>query len=177
MDSLISKYIEALKDGSEDVRERAANGLGAIRDKSATGPLINTLLGDKSIFVRSASAQALGQIRDCRAADALLVGLENDDVFEEAAEALGKLGEKRAVVPLIKALENGKMSVQKAAAEALGLIGDPQAIEALATTLMTKEEIVIKGWIHQPGSEQGVSIMETKLKNENVRAAAALDCW
>ena len=58
--------------------------------------------------MREIAAQALGQIRDSRAAEALILALndENQNVQIAAVRALGQIKDLRAVEPLIAAIQN-----------------------------------------------------------------------
>ena len=89
------------KDQVDLVRWCAAQALGSIHDKRATGPLI-LALKDK-----------------------------NEDVREQAAKALGRLGDRAAVKPLIAALGDSDEAIPKAAVLALGRIGDASALPAV----------------------------------------------
>ncbi|MEK9148574.1 MAG: HEAT repeat domain-containing protein, partial [Candidatus Desantisbacteria bacterium] len=101
----VKGLIGALGDKDKDVREKAADALGQIGDKTATKPLIKAL-GDEDSYVRGQAACALGQIGDKTATKPLIKALGDEDgyVRGKAAEALGMIGDKEAVQPLIKAL-------------------------------------------------------------------------
>jgi HEAT repeat protein len=94
-----------------DVRESAAEALGAIGDSRAVEPLIKAL-NDADSDVRESAAVGLGKIGDSRAVEPLIRAFGDGSrevrrVGGVAAYALGKIGDSRAVEPLIRALGDG----------------------------------------------------------------------
>jgi len=133
--------LTALKEGDSDVRQTAAETLGAIKDAGAVEPLI-AALKDGDWRVRSAAAEALGAIKDLRAVEALIAitRLDKSVVQDDAAKALGAIKAPGAVEPLIAALKNDHWQVRLGAAQALGAIGDPRAVEPLIAALKHEED-------------------------------------
>lgn len=117
-----------------DIKEKAAEIHGKIKDSRAVDSLIS-LLNSDYWSPASAAAEALGEIGDKRAVDALISILKKENwgrdfegkmwdyaspVRKKAAEALGKIGDKKAIRPLTEVAQNDKDSgVRKAAEEAL----------------------------------------------------------
>ena len=71
----------------EVARHNVIIALGKIRDKRATGKLIEMLKQDKDNFVRSVAAGALGAIKDESAVNALEDALTDEDRYVRAAAA------------------------------------------------------------------------------------------
>lgn len=96
--------IEALlSDDDEEVRARAARGLGALHDHRSASALCATL----------ANAAEVPAVRS------------------EAAEALGVLGRRSATPVLVRALRDRQPDVRAGAANALGLTGGLDVVPAL----------------------------------------------
>ena len=83
---IFEPLLAALKDGSPDMREQAAFGLGQMRDKRAVDPLM-AALKDADDSVREQVVFALGQLRDPRATEGLIAALKDThaNVREQAA--------------------------------------------------------------------------------------------
>jgi hypothetical protein len=109
-----------LHDANRYVRRNAAEALGNIKNKSATGRLIESLQ-DPDVDVRWNAADALGKLRDQSATDPLIHALSDPDEFvrERAANALGKIRDVSAAAALQAALNDSHEDVRKTAAEAL----------------------------------------------------------
>ena len=75
----VSRLIAALKGRDANVRQRAAEALGEIKDPRAVEPLI-AALKDADMYVRRLAAEALGKIKDPRAVHVLLAGLRERDL-------------------------------------------------------------------------------------------------
>ncbi|MGA2171908.1 MAG: HEAT repeat domain-containing protein [Sedimentisphaerales bacterium] len=88
----VPHLIDALKSSDDNVREKSAETLGLIEDKSAIPALIGALR-DQEWNVRFSVAWALGNIGDESAAAPLLEALndETGDVRFNAAKALEKI--------------------------------------------------------------------------------------
>ena len=89
--------IDALKNGTDEIRVKVADALGQIGDRRAIVPLIEALDTDPYKEVKALAAVGLGNIRargeDNRAVIALTNALSYDDTTAtNAAEALGKIG-------------------------------------------------------------------------------------
>lgn len=92
-----------LLDDDEEVRARAARGLGTLRDHRAVPTLGSTLANTK----------------------------EHAIVRSEAAEALGVIGRRSATPLLVRALRDPVAEVRAGAATALGLLGGLEVVPAL----------------------------------------------
>ena len=89
--------IDALKNGSNEIRVKVADALGQIGDRRAIVPLIEALDSDPYKEVKALAAVGLGNMRargeNNRAVIALTNALSYDDTTAtNAAEALGKIG-------------------------------------------------------------------------------------
>ena len=89
--------IDALKNGTDEIRVKVADALGQIGDRRAIVPLIEALDSDPYKEVKALAAVGLGNMRargeDNRAVIALTNALSYDDTTAtNAAEALGKIG-------------------------------------------------------------------------------------
>lgn len=85
--------LDALKNGTDEIRIKVANALGAIGDRRAIAPLIEALDSDPHKEVKALAAIGLGNMRARRAVPALTEALSYDDTTAtNAAEALGKIG-------------------------------------------------------------------------------------
>jgi HEAT repeat protein len=164
----VRPLIAALKDGSPNVREAAAEALVRIAPL-AVGPLVATLSEGNS-EARRIAAETLEKI-GVPAVEPLIASLKNSScevvaetlaqigvpavepliatlkggnssgVRSAAVKALVKVG-ARAVEPLIDTLRDSKWEVRKAAAEALRQIGDPRAVEPLVGALRDRDSRV-----------------------------------
>ena len=116
-------YLEGLftycSDYDLDMRYKAEEAIGKIRDPRAVEPLIG-LLTSKQYLLKDKYRSAY-------------------DVYVNAAKALGNIGDSRAVEPLVNLLNDQQFmhgncdceNVRKVAVEALGKIGGPKAIKTL----------------------------------------------
>ncbi len=90
------------------VRKRAALAAGRIGDEKAVAGLAALLTGDKSSAVRAMAAFALGEIESIKAADAILMALNDPTtpvaVRARAAEAAGKIAAGNPKSPEVKSL-------------------------------------------------------------------------
>lgn len=102
--SAADHLIGALGDSDPEMRCRAAEVLGELRDDRAVEPLLAALDDDRA--VRVAAVEALGRIGDPRAIEALLGFVNGEDkrLGVVAARALGELGDSRALPELVAAL-------------------------------------------------------------------------
>jgi HEAT repeat protein len=135
--------IGALTDADPDVRIRAAEALGQIKNAIAVDPLI-VALNDENSDVRRYSASALGEINDSKAIDPLsYTSVKDADYYvrEEAKAALlwnaigGNKVDARSVGPIIGALADADQDVRIRAAEALGQIKNAIAVDPLIASL------------------------------------------
>lgn len=136
----LDELLEALRDASLHVRERAATALGELGDERAVPGLI-AVLRDPAAGIAEAAAWALGRIGDERGVPALASMLEEGGEAEgaAAAHALGSIGTQRAADALLgylERLEPGTAGyVASIAVSALGGIGDRRAIPILLRLL------------------------------------------
>jgi HEAT repeat protein len=130
------QLVQLLESPERELRVRAAQLLGLIRDMQAFHPLIRALQ-DPWYLVRAAAATSLGNLLDPQAADPLLENLhdEHPAVRAAVAGALGQLRELRATEPLLALLKEPEDSVREAVVRALGRIGDPAVIGTLVGLL------------------------------------------
>lgn len=136
----ITPLVEALSNGDESTREKAAWALGNLGDHRAVDPLVEAMKrGDGR--GQHTVAWALGMIGDIRAVEPLIEALKagNPDLRHGSAWALGKIGDKRAVEPLIPLLKDEAADVRHGAVWALGMIGDPRAVEPLREVLNDRD--------------------------------------
>jgi len=140
-DRAVEPLIDALRDESHHVRRNIVMILGRIRDKKASGPLMQMMLHDTKIEVRKEAVLALGHIRENSAVEPLLEKLSHNDktMRELAAKALGEIGDERAIEPLIKVLKSGDVSLIAVTEDALAKIGK-STIKPLIQVL-TKRDI------------------------------------
>jgi len=176
---IVESLVQALGDGSEDVREAAAEALGEIGDPRAVEPLIQAL-GDEDRPVGWAAVWALKAIGDPRAVEPLIqaLGDESEDVRGAAVWALKAISDPRAVEPLTRVLGDGSEDVRRAAARALGEIGDRRAVEPLSLALGDEDRYVRRAAVEalkEIGDRRAVEPLSLALgdRSEDVRRAAA----
>lgn len=134
--SALPALLGALKQDAWIARRNAAWALGAIDDRRAVEPLIQSLR-DREPAVREQAAWALGAIDDSAAVQPLVSSLKDDDsrVRKQSAWALGAIDDSRAVDPLVGALADQQADVREQAAWALGTLGDSRALTGLIGAL------------------------------------------
>lgn len=140
---VVEGLVEALRDVSFDIRERAARALGEIGDRRAVEGLLEAFRGGRGGTLRMA-AEALRKVGDWSAVEGLLEILRDAD-FERrwlAAETLGIIGDVRALDGLLAALSDGKAIVRANAAAALGKLRDRRAVGGLLRVLSDASEEV-----------------------------------
>jgi bla regulator protein BlaR1 len=115
---------EALDDGDQDIREKAALGL-AFMSGDAVIPALLKALQDRDAQVREKAAIGLALRRDPRVVDALLSAIADPDpqVREKVAIALGTSGDPRAIPALERALKDPDAQVREKAATGFVLLG------------------------------------------------------
>ena len=132
--------LSVLKSESSLLAWRAANAVGAIRNKRAVPPLLEILRDAKGTQNRRAAIHALGLLGDQRAASPLIrilrSGVEPTDIRADAAEALGTCEGREARGALKRALSDDEPRVRLFAANALASCGDRQSIESLKRLLV-----------------------------------------
>jgi HEAT repeat protein len=113
--------LAAMGDPEPDVRERAIDALGDLRDEEAVGPLSRALNEDEDEDVRESAADALGEIPSAESVAALKRSLEDEspDVRESAAYGLGRIGGPTVIEALHRALSDEDPDVRDVAADSL----------------------------------------------------------
>jgi len=121
-----------LKSKIANIREEAANALGAIGNDDTIYPLCEALK-DIDWHVRNSAANALGAIGNDDAIDPLCEELKDTDwhVRNSAVKALGIIGSDKTVEPICSILEDERDEVRKSATIALGDIGHAGATKHL----------------------------------------------
>ncbi len=136
--------IEWSADISAELREVAAEVLGAVGGDDATAALVRSL-GDLDPDVRLKTVTALGALGvagSTKVVIPLITRLDDDkvDIKRRTIEILEALGDRRAVIPLVSAIGDGSMEVRKSAVRAVGVLGDPAAVPALTRTMREGNE-------------------------------------
>lgn len=133
-DSAVPSLLDALGDGSREVRTAAARSLGRLRAAKAVEPVV-LALAEKTI-PRSVAGQALLDLGDV-ALPSLRRLLDADDahVRANATELLGLTGGAGDAEALLAALNDASAEVRAKAARALGRVGASAAARALRATL------------------------------------------
>lgn len=171
---VVDPLVEALADGSRQVRSNAARVLGDIGDVRAVGPLVAGL-SDPNEGVRIAARDALVEF-GAPAVQPLIEVLRGSREWEVylcelAAQALMLIGSP-AVEPLMAVLEDKDVLVRWTAAEALGKIGDKRAVSSLVAALRDRdvreaasEALRLLGWkpagVEAAGVEAAVGLSAT----------------
>jgi len=177
----VAGLIGALQHNDDDVRWKAAIGLGEIGDPNAIPSLIN-LLCDDDRYVRSRAAYALSMIGE-PAVDPLICALREGDgnLRWGAAIALGKIQNPRAIEPLIRALADKYENVRAESAAALAAIGKP-ALGPLLQFLKFSdgaarlESVTALGELQDTGAIQPlIQLLENADEDERKAIADALD--
>ncbi|MHB1242657.1 MAG: HEAT repeat domain-containing protein [Gaiellaceae bacterium] len=133
-ESAVPALLDALGDGSREVRTAAARSLGRLRAAEAVEPVVRAL-AEKTI-PRSVAGQALLDLGDV-ALPSLRRLLDADDahVRANAAELLGLTGGAGDAEALLAALDDASAEVRAKAARALGRVGASAAARALRAAL------------------------------------------
>jgi HEAT repeat protein len=177
----IDLLVSQLKDPNPDIRLRAADGLGKLKDPKAVEPLI-VALNDSKSNVADISARALGQIKDPRAVEPLIIALRDPrwDVRSEATKALGELKDGRAVEPLIAALHDTYVGVRLYAIESLNVFKDPRSVEPLLAALgdsapvIRYQAVAALGQLHDARAvEPLIAILNSSARDPGLRDDAA----
>ncbi|MCY3553523.1 MAG: HEAT repeat domain-containing protein [Candidatus Poribacteria bacterium] len=140
--------IDALKNGTDEIRVKVADALGQIGDRRAIVPLIEALDSDPYKEVKAIAAVGLGNMRargeNNRTVIALTNALSYDDTTAtQAAEALGKINvsTEDAVQKLIIMAMDKQMreTVRTAAIEALWQLKPEQATQSMLLLMFSDE--------------------------------------
>jgi HEAT repeat protein/beta-lactamase regulating signal transducer with metallopeptidase domain len=123
--------IRSLSDPAVEVRHKAAQLAGKLRDRSATPALVK-LVGDPSSDVRQAAIEAIGELKDPAAAAAVLPGLSdsNADVRVQALHAMEELRAPISESTLLGLMRDPSPDVRQHAAH---LAGERSVIAAIPT--------------------------------------------
>ena len=140
--------IDALKNGTDEIRVKVADALGQIGDRRAIVPLIEALDSDPYKEVKAIAAVGLGNMRargeNNRAVIALTNALSYDDTTAtQAAEALGKINvstEDTVQKLIIMAMDKQmRETVRIAAIEALWQLKPEQATQSMLLLMFSNE--------------------------------------
>ncbi len=140
--------IDALKNGTDEIRVKVADALGQIGDRRAIVPLIEALDSDPYKEVKAIAAVGLGNMRargeNNRTVIALMNALSYDDTTAtQAAEALGKINvsTEDAIQKLIIMAMDKQMreTVRIAAIEALWQLKPEQATQSMLLLMFSDE--------------------------------------
>ena len=137
--------IDRLHSEDTDLRGKAAEVLGRLRDRRATGPLIAALT-DADPEVRWRAAEALAELKDPEAAEPLVTALSDpqESVRAAAAHALAALGDRapssRCWRPY-RATDRCRCAPRR---RTLGKIGAGRAVEPLTAALADADEGVAR---------------------------------
>jgi HEAT repeat protein len=130
--AVVGPLLEVLKDGPEDLREKAIAVLGYIGDQRAMTPLLETL-SHADAALRSAAADALASFKDPRTVEPLIAALQDTDprVRYNAVGSLCQVGGAQTQDVLMGLLADPDPPTRKRAIQALGNIGDERIIEPM----------------------------------------------
>ncbi len=174
----IPKFIEALKDNSDLVRQEAIKFLGRIVDRRVL-PALLPLLEDNNANVRIEVVKTLSGIDDPRIVPALLTLLKDKRSFVRfyAIQAVGDLKAKEAIKELIKALGERDPWVGLEVCRSLHKIGGKEVIEALLEALedsneQTRRHAVITLWWMKDKSTIKKLLLRLKDEVPHVRGIA-----
>jgi HEAT repeat protein/beta-lactamase regulating signal transducer with metallopeptidase domain len=171
--------IRSLADPVAEVRHKAAQLAGKLRDRSATPALVK-LVGDPSSDVRQAAIEAIGEMKDPAAAAAVIPGLSdsNADVRVHAIHAMEELKAAISESTLLALLRDPDPDVRQHAAN---LAGERSVIAAIPTLRRMLEDphgdvresaIEALGDIADPAAYDALRAALTS-KDAKVRRAAA----
>lgn len=168
----VEVLLECLQDGSEDVRRKTVEGLGAVGDTETLKAFLHTLKGqdwwvtvrvadafgayggtkivgtvlsllkEEDSFIRQCAFEILHTVKDEQAFGSLVRALKDKEIRERAVDALTALGDKRAVPVFISMLEGDDTEATFIAIRALVALGDPQAIHPLLIQLDNPDESI-----------------------------------
>lgn len=134
--SAFDPLLSALKDTNADVRDAAADALGALKDPRAVDPIIAALSAGR--ISSGTAAFALGNLGGEKSVNALLGLLrdEDDETVKRAAEALGGIGDRKAGDALFALRANNNPEVRATVGVALAQLGDSRAAPILVKALV-----------------------------------------
>jgi HEAT repeat protein len=130
MDFKVQKFVEALRSANANEREEAARRLGQLGDRDAIPALIEAL-SDTAMSVTVASMESLAKIGEPAVDPLLAKLDHPDSSLRYAVvEVLGDIGDARAADGLMMRLDDPQDDVQAGAADALERIGTGEALAA-----------------------------------------------
>jgi HEAT repeat protein len=132
---VVQALIARLNDPRDEVTAGAAEALGRLGDPAAAGPLVATLINNRSGAVREIEV-ALEKLR-APALPALMPALQHPDVEvrRTAVAAVAAIGTPAAVVPLANALRDPDVSIRRLASDALITLADARVVPQLVAAL------------------------------------------
>lgn len=136
----LERLIEATRDDSWRVRERAVKLLVHFKSERLANCIRDTIVGHRDPSVRNAVIDAL--MRQGEVALPALCQLAAEQHWElrlHAAVMLGKIASPAGVETLARLLQDAEENVVHAAAESLGAIGHPSAVPPLVAILQTRD--------------------------------------
>jgi HEAT repeat protein/beta-lactamase regulating signal transducer with metallopeptidase domain len=171
--------IAALSDANADVRHKATNILGHIRDRAATSALINATK-DASPEVRASAIEALSEMKDLSAVPSILTAVkdENPEVRHRAIHALSNM---HAAVPektMLELVGDATADVRQAVLELIRERPFTGAVAAVSRLLddpnsdVRVEAVSTLGEIRDPAARRALQAALTS-KDAKVRARAA----
>lgn len=166
-----------LNDSNPAVRADAAQGLGALKERSASQKL-KQLTGDLDPNVRRSAAAALVALADETMLKQFVKALRDPSakVVTGAAIALGEAGYKDAVPQLLKAYRTEHPRIAAAVAVALGRLGQAEAVPwltaAVKTGLAPLEAAEALGRIGDPAAAR-ILVDQLIHRSAQIRASAA----
>ena len=118
----------SLQDEDDDIRELAAEALGALKAASQVGSIATAAAGDPEGDVRREAVRALGAIGTDDAGARLLALVDDEELREEAVRALGRFAYRPSTSALIQVYDSEPGSDEaRYALEALARIGAEEA--------------------------------------------------
>lgn len=167
---------QILSDDHWQVRARAAQLLGQMRDPAAT-PALREALGDTEWPVRLQALVSISLLDAADSRDAVQSRLRDEEatIRQLAAQLLGQGGSADAdsVETLVKSLEDPEWRVRAAVAQALGQIKAVSALEHLITLTQREQVAEVRSrcvWaLSQLKDEQSREVIIERLKADEAR--------
>lgn len=139
-DEALGLLLDAARDDSWRVRERAVRQLTAFAPERLVSCVRDTVEGAREPAVRNAAMDALVRQGESALTHIFtLLTAGNWELRLHGSVMLGNIKSPLAVEPLAKLLHDEAENVVHAAAESLGAIGDPAAVQYLVLVLRTQE--------------------------------------
>lgn len=173
------QFLSALESTKHEVRAKAAESLGEIRDGSAA-VLLRKRLKDWDVNAKSAAVVALGKLQDKESLPAIkeLLWDKDDKIREKAAEALGYMGDASVTPALEELLKDANGFVRFTAVESLYKLGQSSGKEFVLGALKAQEneaKLRALGILADIGTEKDIAKIEplTRDADRKVSIAAA----